>query len=154
MTIPDANAAVDKEREAREVSSMTRETKCRVREVKKWGRTVHFQRWRAYVTSRTRIRGQRSKNTRCASCSREMLWKDILADTMCTEQDSSASQKKGPQKFWMLSRDNLDAEGHTSDAVYAYAQVKMEDAPKLLKLPKSKCPDIWIPLSRKVWRKT
>ena len=30
--------------------------------------------------------------------------------------------------------------GQAADAVSAYTQVKMEDAPKLLKVPKSECP--------------
>ena len=29
-----------------------------------------------------------------------------------------------------------------ADAVSAYTQIKMENAPKLLKIPKSECPDI------------
>ena len=33
-----------------------------------------------------------------------------------------------------------------TDAVSAYTQVKMEDAPTLLKIPKPECPDIWIRL--------
>ena len=32
--------------------------------------------------------------------------------------------------------------------------VKMEDAPKLLKIPKSECPDIWIRLPRHKWPKS
>ena len=40
-----------------------------------------------------------------------------------------------------------------ADAVSAYTQVKMEDAPKLLKYPKSECPDIWIRLPRHKWPK-
>ena len=35
-----------------------------------------------------------------------------------------------------------------------YTQVKMEDAPKLLKIPKSECPDIWIRLPRHEWPKS
>ena len=35
-----------------------------------------------------------------------------------------------------------------------YTQVKMEDAPKLLKMPKSECPDIWIRLPRHQWSKS
>ena len=31
-----------------------------------------------------------------------------------------------------------------ADAVSAKTQIKMEDAPRLLKIPKSECPDIWI----------
>ena len=33
--------------------------------------------------------------------------------------------------------------GQAADAVSAYTQDKMEDASKLLKIPKSECPDIW-----------
>ena len=41
--------------------------------------------------------------------------------------------------------------GQAADAVSACTQVKMEDAPKLLKIPKSECPDIWIRLPRHKW---
>ena len=41
-----------------------------------------------------------------------------------------------------------------ADAVSAYTQVKMEDARKLLKIPKSECPDIWIRLPRQKWPKS
>ena len=34
-------------------------------------------------------------------------------------------------------------DGQAADAVSAYTQVKMEDAHKLLKVPKSECPDIF-----------
>ena len=44
--------------------------------------------------------------------------------------------------------------GQAADAVSAYTQVKMEDAPKLLKIPKSECPDIWICLPRHKWPKS
>ena len=44
--------------------------------------------------------------------------------------------------------------GQVADAVSAYTQVKMEDAPKLLKIPKSECPDIWIRLPRHKWPKS
>ena len=33
--------------------------------------------------------------------------------------------------------------GQAADAISAYIQVKMEDAPKLMKIPKSERPDIW-----------
>ena len=44
--------------------------------------------------------------------------------------------------------------GHAADAVSAYNQVKMEDAPSLLKIPKSECPDIWIRLPKHKWPKS
>ena len=44
--------------------------------------------------------------------------------------------------------------GQAADAVSAYTQVKMEDAPSLLKIPKSKCPDNWIRLPKHRWPKS
>ena len=44
--------------------------------------------------------------------------------------------------------------GQAADAVSAYAQVKMKDARRLLKIPKSECPDIWIRLPRRKWPKS
>ena len=40
------------------------------------------------------------------------------------------------------------------DAVSSDTQVKMENAHKLLKIPKSECPDIWIRLPRHKWPKS
>ena len=45
-------------------------------------------------------------------------------------------------------------DGQAADAVSAYTQVKMEDAHKLLKIPKSECPDIWIRLPKRKWPKS
>ena len=45
-------------------------------------------------------------------------------------------------------------DGQAADAVSAYTQVKMEDAHKLLKIPKSECPDTWIRLPRHKWQKS
>ena len=44
--------------------------------------------------------------------------------------------------------------GQAADAVSAYTLVKMEDAPKLSKIPKSECPDFWIRLPRHKWPKS
>ena len=38
--------------------------------------------------------------------------------------------------------------GQAADAVSACTQFKMEDAPQLLTIPKSECPDIWVRLPR------
>ena len=35
-----------------------------------------------------------------------------------------------------------DCDGQAADAVSAYTQVELEDAPRLLKIPKSECPDV------------
>ena len=44
--------------------------------------------------------------------------------------------------------------GQAADAVFAYSQVRMEDAHKVLKNPTSECPDIWIRLPRHKWPKS
>ena len=41
-----------------------------------------------------------------------------------------------------------DCAGQAADAESAYTQVKMEDASKLLKIPKSECPEMWMRLPR------
>ena len=42
-------------------------------------------------------------------------------------------------------------DGQAADAVSAYTQVKWEDAPRLLNILKSECPDVWIHLPRHKW---
>ena len=44
-----------------------------------------------------------------------------------------------------------DCAGQAADAVSAQTQVKIQDAPKLLKVPKSEFPDTWIRLPRHKW---
>ena len=44
--------------------------------------------------------------------------------------------------------------GQAAGAVSAETQLKMDDAPSLLKIPKSECPDIWIRLPRHKWPKS
>ena len=52
------------------------------------------------------------------------------------EQDSSVSQTTAAKVMDIMSR-LPDCAGEAADAVFAYAHIKMEDAPKLLKIPKS-----------------
>ena len=47
-----------------------------------------------------------------------------------------------------------DCNGHAADAVSAHTQVKMVDAPRLLRIPKSECPDMWIRLPQQEWPKS
>ena len=63
--------------------------------------------------------------------------------TVFTEQGSSASQMTAAKVLDVIPR-QPGCEGQASDAVNAYTLVKMQDAPPLLKLPKSECPDVWI----------
>ena len=70
-----------------------------------------------------------------------------------TEQGPSASQKTAAKFMDIISR-LPGCAGQAADAVSAYTQVKMEDAPKLLKITKSECPDIWIRPPRHKWPKS
>ena len=54
------------------------------------------------------------------------------------------SQKTAAKVMVIISR-LPGCDGQAADAVSAYTQVKMEDAPKLLKIHQSECPDILDP---------
>ena len=86
---------------------------------------------------------------------RVVLRSDIVKDdsgsyAVFTEQGSSASQMTAAKIMDIISR-LPGCDGQAADAVSAYTQVKMEDAHKFLKFPKSECPDIWIRLPRHKW---
>ena len=89
---------------------------------------------------------------------RVVLRGDIVKDdsgsyAVFTEQGSSASQMTAAKIMDIISR-LPGCDGQAADAVSAYTQVKMEDAHKLFKIPKSECPDIWIRLPRHKWPKS
>ena len=89
---------------------------------------------------------------------RVVLRGDIVKDdsgsyAVFTEQGSSASQMTAAKIMDIISR-LPGCNGQAADAVSAYTQVKMEDAHKLFKIPKSECPDIWIRLPRHKWPKS
>ena len=89
---------------------------------------------------------------------RVVLHSDIVKDdsgsyAVFTEQGSSASQMTAAKVMDIISR-LPGCDGQAADAVSAYTQVKTEDAHKLLKIPKSECPDIWIRLPRHKWPKS
>ena len=89
---------------------------------------------------------------------RVVLRGDIVKDdsgsfAVFTEQGSSASQMTAAKIMDIISR-LLGCDGQAADAVSANTRVKMEDAPKLMKIPNSECPDIWIRLPRHKWPKS
>ena len=89
---------------------------------------------------------------------RVVLRGDIVKDdsgayAVFTEQGSSATQMTAAKIMDVIAK-LPDCEGQTADAVSAYTQVNMEDAPRLLKIPKSECPDVWIRLPRHTWPKS
>ena len=86
---------------------------------------------------------------------RVVLRGDIVKDdsgayALFTEQGSFVSQMTAAEVMDVISR-LPDCDGQTADAVSACTQVKIEHAPKLLKIPKPECPDIWIRLPRHKW---
>ena len=69
-----------------------------------------------------------------------------------TEPGSSAYQMTAAKVLDIISS-LPGCDGQAADSVSAY-QVKMGDAPKLLKIPKSECPDTWVRLPRHKWPKS
>ena len=87
-----------------------------------------------------------------------MLRTDIVKDNSgayaaFTERGSSASQVMAATVMDVIAR-LPDCARQAADVVSAYTQVKMEDAPRLLQIPKSECPDILIRLPRHTWPKS
>ena len=87
-----------------------------------------------------------------------MLTGDIVKDdsgayAVFTGKGSSASQMTAAKIMDVIAR-LRGCDGQGADAVSAYTQVKLEEAPKLLKIPKSESRDVWIRLPRHKWPKS
>ena len=78
---------------------------------------------------------------------------DSGAYAVFTEQGSSAAQMTAAKAMHVIAR-LPDCDGQAADAVSAYTQVKLEDAPIVLQITKSECPDIWIRLPSHKWPKS
>ena len=159
MKIPAAKAAVDKEWEKLEKISAWNLTKVRskkevIDEARTSGATVHF----ASVMDICHLKNAELEAKHQKNKGRVVLRGDIVKDdsgsyAVFTEQGSSASQMTAAKIMDIISR-LPGCNGQAADAISAYTQVKMEDAHKLLKIPKSECPDIWIRLPRHKWPKS
>ena len=77
----------------------------------------------------------------------DIVKEDSGSYAVFTERGSSASQMTAAKIMDIISR-LPGCAGQAADAVSVYTQVKMEDAPKLMKIPKSGCLDSWIRLPR------
>ena len=88
-----------------------------------------------------------------SSCTPRRQKDDFGSCAVYTEQGSSASQMIAAKVMDIFSR-LTGCAGQAADAVSAYTEVTMEDASKLLKIPKSECSDIWIRLPRHRWPKS
>ena len=156
ITIPDAKAAVDREWEKLEKFPAGQVTQVQskkevIGKAQKEGRTVHLATLMDFChlkNSDLQPKFQKYKR-------RVVLRGDAMKDDSCsyasfTEQGSSASQITAAKVLDVIAR-LPGCAGASIDAVSANTQVKMEDAPTQLKLPKSECLGIWIRLLRYTW---
>ena len=159
MKVLAAKAAVDKDWEKLEKISAWNLTKVKskkqvIEEARTAGATVHF----ASLMDICHLKNAELESKHQKYKGRVVLRGDIVKDdsgsyAVFTEQGSSASQMTAAKIMDIISR-LPGCDGQAADAVSAYTQVKMEDAHKLLKTPKSECPDTWIRLPRHKWRKS
>ena len=78
---------------------------------------------------------------------------DSGAYAVFTEQGSSASQMTAAKIMDVIAR-LPGCDGQVDDATSAYTQVKLEDAPRLLTIHKSECPDVRTRIPRHKWPKS
>ena len=158
MKIPAAKAAVDKEWEKLEKILAWDLTNVRSKkevfdEARTKGAEVHL----ASLMDICHLKNAELEAKHQKYKGRVVLRDDMKDDSGCyavfTEQGSSTSQMTAAKVMDIISR-LPGCAGQAADAVSAYTQVKMEDAPKLLKIPKSECPDILIRLPRHNWPKS
>ena len=159
MKIPAAKAAVDKEWEKLEKLPAWNLTKVRsksevIDEARTMGAKVHF----ASLMDIFHLKNAELETKHQKYKGRGVLRGGIVKDdsgsyAVLTQQGSSASQMTAAKVMDIISR-LPGCSGQAADAVSAYSQEKMEDAPKLLKIQKSECPDIWIRLPRHRWPKS
>ena len=159
MKISAAKAAVDKEWEKLQKIPAWNLTKVRskkqvIDEARTNGAKVHF----ASLMDICHLKNAELEAKHQKYKGRVVLRGDIVKDdsgsyAVFTEQGSPASQMKAAKVMDIISR-LPGCDGQAADAVSAFTQVKMEDAPKFLKIPKSECPDIWIRLPRHKWPKS
>ena len=101
-----------------------------------------------------KVNGQKPAKTLVGvATDRGVLKDDSAAYAVFTEQGSSASQMTAAKVMGVVAR-LPGCAGQAADAVSAYTQEKMEDAPRLFQIPKSECPDTWIRLLRHKWPKS
>ena len=136
IKIPAAKAAVDKEWEKLEKISAWNLTKVRskkevIDEARTSGATVHF----ASLMDMCHLKNAELEAKHQKYKGRVVLRSDIVKDDSGSCAGSSASQMTAAKIMDIISR-LPGCDGQASDAVSAYTQVKMEDAYKLLKIPK------------------
>ena len=159
MKIPAAKAAVDKEWEKLEKISAWNLTKVKSKkQVIDEARTscvaVHFASLMdIYHLKNAELEAKHQKYKGRVVIRGDIVKDDSGSYEVFTEQGSSASKMTAVKIMDIISR-LPGCDGQAADAVSASTQVKMEDAHKLLQIPKSECPDIWIRIPRHKWPKS
>ena len=159
MKIPAAKVAVDQEWEKLEKIPAWDLTKVRsksevVDEARTKGAKVHF----ASLMDICHLKNAELETKHQKYKGRVVLRGDIVKDdsgsyAVFTEQLPSASQMTAAKVMDIISI-LPGCDGQAADAVSAYTHFKMENVSKLLKIPKSECPDIWIRPPRHKWPKS
>ena len=125
-----------------------------IAEARTKGHTVHF----ASLMDRCHLKYSELEPQVQKCKGRVVLRGDTVKDdsgscAVFTEQGSSASQMTASKVMDITSR-LPGCLAQAADAVSACTQGRMKDAPSLLKIPKSECPDIWIRLPKHKWPKS
>ena len=159
LKIPDAKAAVKKKCEKLKKILAWQLTKFRnkkevIDEARNKVRKVHF----ASLMDLCHLKNSELEPQYQKYKGRVVLRGDIVKDdsgsyAVFAEQGSSASQMTAAKVMDVVSK-LPGCSGQAADAVSAYTQVEMEDAPELLKIPKSECPDTWIRPPKHKWPKS
>ena len=146
MKIPAAKAAVDKEWEKLEKISAWNLTKVRskkevIDEARTAGATVHF----ASLMDICHL-----KNAELEAKHQKYKGRVVFRGDIVKDDSGSYAAAKVMDIISRLPGCAVQA----ADAVSAKTHVQMEDAPKLLKIPKWECPDVSIRLPRHKWAKS
>ena len=159
MKIPDAKAAVDKEWKKLETIpawnlEKVKSKKKVILQAQRDNRKVNF----AFLMDICHTKNAELEPKLQKFQGRVVLQGNIVKDdsgayAAFAEQGLSASQMTVAKMMDVRTR-LQGCDGQAADAASAYTQEKLEDAPRLLKIPKSEKPDVWIRLPRHKWPKS
>ena len=124
-------------------------------EARKKGRKVHF----ASLMDLCHLKNSELEPQYQKCKGRVVLRGDIVKDdsgsyAVFTGQGSPASQMTAAKVMDMYFKTTGMRRTSSRCSIRLCTQVKMEDSPTLLKIPKSECPDIWIRLPKHKWPKS
>ena len=159
MKIPDATAAVDKEWDNLGKLPALRMTKLKsktevIQEAQREQSTVHSASLMAICyLKNVGLEPQFQKHEGRVVLRGHIVKDDPGSYAVFTEQSSSASQITAAKEMDVIARQPGCA-GQAADAVSACTQVKVKDAPKLLRNPEAEGPDICTRLPLHKWPKS